>query len=90
MIAGVNRPVKLLFQPTALEVKFQKSLKFQIAIFRASTDEKGKRAVKMDKTDPMKFSAPQSQIPLSNTLSLLTTIPYDPQTRQYQNKEVEF
>ena len=90
MIAAMNRPVKVLFQPKALEVKFQKSLKMQIAIFRTSTDEQGKRAVKMDKTDPMKFTTPQTPIQLNNKLSLLTTIPFDPQTRQYLNKEVEF
>ena len=53
-----NRPVRLVFQPTAVEAKYEKTLKFQIAIFRANVDEKGKKQVKMDKTDPMKFSTP--------------------------------
>lgn len=48
----------------------------QIAIFRASTDDKGKRAVKMDKTEPMKFTSPNTPIQFTQTLSLLTTIQY--------------
>lgn len=77
MNAAVNRPVKLLFQPTSAIITYEKNLKLQIAIFRAAVDEKGKRAVKMDKTEPMKFTNPQEQILFTNTLSLLTTIPYN-------------
>lgn len=42
----------------------------------------------MDKTDPMKFTTPANPIQLNNRLSLLTTIPFDPQTHQYLTKEV--
>lgn len=50
MLSFINKPVKLDFFPVSVETQFQKSLKFQIAIFRSSTDEKGKRVLKMDKT----------------------------------------
>jgi hypothetical protein len=52
------KPVQLIFQPTTLDVKYQKSLKMQIAIFRSQVDERGKRPAKIDKTDPMKFTSP--------------------------------
>jgi hypothetical protein len=67
-------------------VHFERSLKLQIAIFRATTDEKGKRVVKMDKTDPMKFSNPQEKILLSNSLSLLTTIPFEAESGRFESK----
>ncbi len=85
-----SRPAKVIFQPTALEIKFEKSLKLQMALFRTATDDKGKRAVKMDKTEPMKFTSPTPQISFSNTLSLLTTLPYNSSTKTYENKTVEF
>lgn len=44
----------------------------------------------MDKTEPMKFTVPQDRISFSHTLSLLTTIPYNQDTKRYENKEVEF
>ena len=50
MLSLINKPVKLDFYPISIEVHFQKSLKFQIAIFRNSTDQKGKRVLKIDKT----------------------------------------
>lgn len=50
MLSLINKPVKLEFFPISVEAQFQKSLKFQIAIFRSSTDEKGKRVLKIDKT----------------------------------------
>jgi len=53
-----NIPVKLFFYPVSLEAQFQKNLKFQIAIFRSSLDENGKKVVKIDKTEPMKFTNP--------------------------------
>lgn len=83
MLSLINKPVKLDFYPISIEVNFQKSLKFQIAIFRNSIDEKGKRVLKIDKTLPMKFSNPQVKISLSNKLSMLTTIAYDPQSKRY-------
>jgi hypothetical protein len=88
--ASKNIPIKLYFYPVSVEAQFQKNLKFQIAIFRSSTDENGKKVVKIDKTEPMKYSNPQEKIHLTNTLSLLTTIPFDPQSQRFQNKEVEF
>lgn len=50
----------------------------QLALYRTSTDDKGKRSVKMDKTEPMKFTTPGEPITLNQTLNLLTTIPYEP------------
>lgn len=50
----------------------------------------GKRAVKMDKTDPMKFSNPKEPILISKSLSLLTTIPFNSVTKIYESKEVDF
>ena len=40
--------------------QFEKSLKFQIAIFRMSKEESkdGKRPFKIDKTDPVKYTNP--------------------------------
>ena len=69
-----NIPVKLYFYPVSVEAVFQKNFKFQIAIFRSSTDENGKK----------------EKIKLSNTLSILTTIPFDSLSQRFQNKEVEF
>ena len=45
-----TRPVQLTFHPTALTTSYTRSLKLQLALFRTSTDDKGKRSVKMDKT----------------------------------------
>jgi hypothetical protein len=57
----INKPVTLYFEPLSLDARYEKCLKLQIAIFRLSAEEaKGnKRAVKMDKTDPVKFTNPQ-------------------------------
>jgi hypothetical protein len=44
----------------------------------------------MDKTPPMKFTNPGGGISLEHTLSLLTTLPYNSETRSYESKEVEF
>jgi len=76
-------PIKFYFYPVSLEAQFQKSLKFQIAIFRSSLDENGKKVVKIDKTEPMKFSNPEEKIHLSQCLSLLTTIPFDPESHRF-------
>jgi len=56
----INKPVSFVFEPTLLEIHYEKSLKLQIVIFRFSSEEVkgGKRAVKMDKTEPMKFTNP--------------------------------
>lgn len=43
----------------------------------------------MDKTEPMKFTNPQDKLQIAQTLSLLTTLPFDPDSGQYDNKEVE-
>jgi hypothetical protein len=87
----IHTPVSLTFQPTKLELHYEKSLKLQIVIFRFSEEVKGgKRAVKMDKTEPMKFTNPELPILFSQSLNLLTTIPFNPQRREYENKEVEF
>lgn len=87
----LNKPVTLYFEPLSLEVKFEKVLKMQIAIFRQSPEEaKGsKRAVKMDKTDPVKFTNPHERITFSKTLSLLTTLPFNPDTHTFESKEVD-
>jgi hypothetical protein len=85
-----NIPVKLYFYTVSVEAVFQKNFKFQIAIFRSSTDENGKKVIKIDKTVPMKFTNAQEKIKLSNTLSILTTIPFDSLSQRFQNKEVEF
>jgi len=50
----------------------------------------GKRAVKMDKTDPMKFLNPKEPILINKSLSLLTTLPYNSVSKTYENKEVDF
>ena len=73
----VNRPVQLTFQPTALTISYTRKLKLQLALFRTSTDDRGNRSVKMDKTEPMKFTTPGEPITFTQTLNLLTTIPYD-------------
>ncbi len=86
-----NKPVTLFFEPLSLDVKYEKVLKLQIAIFRLGTEEtKGsKRAVKMDKTDPVKFTNPQERITFSKVLSLLTTLPFNADTQAFESKEVE-
>jgi hypothetical protein len=82
----VNRPVQLTFHPTALTATYTRSLKLQLALFRTSTDDKGKKSVKMDKTDPMKFTTPGEPITFTQALNLLTTIPYDSEGRKYHSK----
>ena len=41
-------------------MKYEKTLKFQIAIFRMGKEESkdGKRPFKIDKTDPVKYNNP--------------------------------
>lgn len=76
-------PVKLIFTPVCLEVPFQNNLRYQVAIFRSSTDDKGKKILKMDKTEPVKLTSPQEKIYLNKTLNLLTTIPFDPESQRF-------
>lgn len=88
----INRPITLIFEPINIDIRFEKCLKLQIAIFRLSSEEsKGqKKAVKMDKTDPVKYTNPNEKIMFGKTLNLLTTIPFNPDTNTFDNKEVDF
>jgi len=81
--------VQFIFQPTLLDVKYQKTLKMQLAVFRSQTDEKGRRPAKIDKTDPQRFSTPGAVIELNNKLNLLTTLSFI-EGQGYESKEVEF
>ena len=73
---GTPKHVQFIFQPTILDLKYQKTLKMQLAVFRSQTDERGRRPAKIDKTDPQRFSSPGAVIELNNKLSLLTTLAF--------------
>lgn len=69
--------IKFKVNLVELNIHFKQTLKFQIALFRTSIDAKGKKSIKLDKTEPMKMAFTQKNISLQNILTLMTTIIYD-------------